>query len=301
MPDSEDATSPAADLPHLLDATLAAARKAGELAAARFCTEVRCQRKSDGSPVTEVDLAVDALLRERLMAALPEAGWLSEESTQGHGWLRHERVWVVDPLDGTGGFLRRDPHWCIAIALIEQGRAVLGVIHAPALERTWWAHARGGALINDTTARVSARTTLQGARIIGPKRLLDASAWETPWPPLEVRRYPSLALRLAYVASGDADGMIALGGKNYWDVAAGDIIVREAGGVAGDMQGRSLRYDHASARVGGVIAAPEGLFGEMAALAKGWRGCCQHGKHGIHGKHGQQGQQGNHGKRGRRQ
>ena len=281
MPDSEAATPPPAnDLPALLERTLAAAREASELAAARFCTDVRCEHKADGSPVTEVDLAVDALLRQRLMAALPDAGWLSEESTQGHGWLARERVWVVDPLDGTGGFLRRDPHWCVAIALVEHGRAVLGVIHAPALERTWWAAAGHGAFVNGAAARVSARQELEGARLIGPKSLLNAAAWDVPWPAVQVRRYPSLALRLAFVGSGDADGMIAPGGKNYWDVAAGDVIVREAGGKAGDMQGRALRYDHASARVGGVIAAPAALFEEMAALARGWRGCGRHGKRG---------------------
>ena len=273
MPGNEDNGLDTTALQALLHEVLAAAREAGALAVQRFCTDVHCERKADGSPVTEVDWAVDALLRERLMAALPEAGWLSEESTAGDDWLAHRQVWCIDPLDGTGGYLRRDPHWCISVALLQDGTPVLGVIHAPALERTWQAALGNGALMNGMTARVSNRQGLKGARIIGPKRILDASAWETPWPPVEVRRYPSLALRLAYVASGEADGMLALGGKNYWDVAAGEIIVREAGGLVSDVEGERLRYDVAAARVNGVIAAPEQLFDEMLALAKGWRGC----------------------------
>jgi len=264
------------ELQGLLKAALQAAREAGEIAAARFCSDVRCEHKADGSPVTEVDLAVDEVLRARLMAVLPQAGWLSEESTRDDGWLEHELVWVVDPLDGTGGYLRRNPHWCIAIGLVRRGHALLGVIHAPALKRTWWAVQGQGAFVNEVSARVSSRRQLAGARIIGPKRLLDARCWERPWPPLQAQLYPSLALRLAYVASGDADGMIAPGAKNYWDVAAGDIIVREAGGRVGDMTGAPLHYDKARARVDGVLAAPEPLFAEMVALARGWRGCAHH-------------------------
>ena len=270
--DAQNGNKGRADLPALLDTALDAARQAGELANARFCTDVRCKRKADGSPVTEVDLAVDALLRERLLGALPGAGWLSEESTQGDAWRRHERVWVVDPLDGTSGFLRRDRHWCIAIALLERGVPVLGVIHAPALGHSWWAHAGGGAFLDGAPARVSTRPTLEGATLIGPKSIANPAMWAKPWPPVTVRRYPSLALRLAYVASAEADGMLALGGKNYWDVAAGDIIVREAGGRVADITGAPLIYADAGARVNGVIAAPPALFARMAALARGWRG-----------------------------
>ena len=287
MPGNENAALSADALQALLPDVLAAAREAGALAAERFCTAVHCERKADGSPVTEVDLAVDALLRQRLRAVLPEAGWLSEESTTGDEWLSHRQAWCIDPLDGTGGYLRRDPHWCISVALLQDGAPVLGVIHAPALQRTWQAARGGGALMNGMTARVSIRQALAGARIIGPKSLEDAAAWQTPWPRVEVRRYPSLALRLAYVASGEADGMLALGGKNYWDVAAGDIIVREAGGIISDAEGAPLRYDRAAARVNGVIAASAALHGEMLALARGWRGCARHGrkKHGRRKHH----------------
>ncbi len=278
MPASEDAR----ELRRLLQATLDAAREGGEIAMARFRAKVHCERKADGTPVSEVDLAVDALLRERLMAALPEAGWLSEESTVDDGWLARERAWVVDPLDGTGGYLRCDPHWCCAIALLEDGAPVLGVIHAAALGRTWWA-ARGlGAFVNGTRARVSPREELEGASLVAPASVRKPTSWRTPWPQVRTRRYPSLALRLAKVASGEMDGMLALGEKRYWDVASGDIIVREAGGRVSDARGQPLRYDRSQARVDGVIAAPPSLFGPMLALTRGWRGCSdRHGK----GKH----------------
>jgi len=286
LPGSEHSPLNADALQALLKPVLAAAREAGTLAAARFRTRVHRQRKADGSPVTEVDLAVDALLREQLMQLLPQAGWLSEESTQGDGWLAHRQVWCIDPLDGTGGFLRRDPHWCISVALLQDGAPVLGVVHAPVLQRTWWAAHGGGALMNGMTARVSHRQALEGARIIGRRNLLDAAAWERPWPRVELRRYPSLALRLSYVASGEADGMLSTTAVNYWDVAAGDIIVREAGGIITDAEGVPLRYEDASARVHGVIAAAPALHEEMRTLAQGWRGCARHGNTGKPEKQG---------------
>ncbi len=270
------------DLSTELTMAMHAVREAGSIGLARFRRKVQVRQKPDGTPVTDVDLAIDALLRERLLAAFPEDGWLSEEGERRRDWLFRRRVWIVDPLDGTGGFLRGEPFWCIALALLIDHRPVLGVIHAPALGQTWHAVAGAGAFRDDMPIHVSTRAQLAGARIIGPAAIRKARCWDASWPEVTVRRYPSLALRMAFVADGTADAMLAPGRKNTWDVAAGDILVREAGGRVADASGRPLRYDDETAKVNGVVAAGEGLFGEVLARVKGFR--CGGRQGHVHGR-----------------
>ena len=265
------------ELAAALRVILPAVREAGAIGLSHFRKEVRVEHKADGSPVTEVDLAIDALLRERISKAFPEDGWLSEEGEKGCHWLSCRRAWVVDPLDGTRGFLHGKPHWCIAVALLVTHVPVLGVLHAPAMNSTWWATLGGGAFMDGERLHVSRREKLEGSRIIGPMAITRPECWDDPWPRVQVRRYPSLALRLAFVADGRADAMLAPGGKNYWDVAAGDILVREAGGRVTDITGAALRYDAEAARVNGVIAAGEGLFDIIRAHAVGFR-CAGRGR-----------------------
>ena len=273
MPASE-----APDFSTELDVALRAAREAGEIGLARFRKRVRVERKTDGSPVTEVDLAIDALLRERLLAAFPRDGWLSEEGEKGCHWLSCRRAWIVDPLDGTGGYLRGEPYWCIAIALVIDHTPALGVIHAPALGHTWHAVARRGACRDEVPIHAGHRTELTGARVIGPAAIRETRCWTDPWPEVAVRRYPSLALRMAFVADGTADAMLAPGRKNYWDVAAGEVIVREAGGRVADAAGMPLHYDDEAAKVNGVAAAGENLFDQVLERLKGFR-CGGRGHH----------------------
>ena len=263
------------DLATELAAARRAAQAAGAIGLAHFHKKVKVNHKGDGSPVTEVDLAIDALLREHLLSAFPADGWLSEEGERNDRWLSCRRAWIVDPLDGTGGYLRGEPFWCIAIALVIDHAPVLGVIHAPALGHTWHAVAGGGAFRDDAPIHVSARRRLEGARLIGPMAVNKPRCWARPWPPVSVRRYPSLALRLAFVADAagehGADAMLALGHKNYWDVAAGEVLVREAGGTVTDASGAALRYDDAAMQVDGVIAAGTALAAPLLTYARGFR------------------------------
>jgi myo-inositol-1(or 4)-monophosphatase len=264
-----------------LDLALPLVKEAGELAMRAFRHRPKWHRKADGTPVTEVDLAIDHLLRTRLMAARPDYGWLSEETADTAARLTRRRLWILDPLDGTGGFLRGEKEFCISLALAEEGRPVLGIIHAPALARTWTATSGGGAFLNGAPVRVSRRETLEGARIIGPASVRRPECWKEPWPPVDLFRPPSLALRLAYVASGEADAMLAPGHKSEWDVAAGDILVREAGGRVTDMEGRPIRYNSDPPRPHGVVAAPAALHDLIMRRLAGYRPP-RHGRHCRH-------------------
>ena len=228
---------------------------AGREALERFGSHNKAWRKTDGTPVSEADLEVDRVLRQILLRGSSPYGWHSEESKASRPVAG--RFWLVDPIDGTSAFLAGSDAWCISLALIENGRPILGLIHAPAQRRLYSAQVGSGTKLNDAPLTVSERKQLAGARVISNAAALKDQRWRKPLPPLERLSVPSLALRLAHVAKGEADGAIALSYKHDWDLAAGDLIVREAKGVASDVDGQLMRYDFArSARSGFIVANP---------------------------------------------
>ncbi len=174
---------------------------------------------------------------------------------------------MVDPIDGTTAFVRGDARWAVSVAFVENGRPVAGVIHAPALDKTYTAIRGAGAFLNGAAIRVSTRDALQGARLVAPRGL--AGFFEKTAFGLELApRKPSLALRLADVAMGASDLAIAAPEARDWDIAAADIILAEAGGVLSELDGGPLIYNRATSRRNMLVAAPKALFEESLALAK---------------------------------
>ena len=213
----------------LLAEVAAIAHEAGQLALARWRTDFRRWDKAPGHPVCEVDLAVDAMLRERLAALLPDAGWLSEETADDPVRLERRRVWVVDPIDGTRDYIRGRPGWCVSVALVEDGQPVIGVLDAPALGEVWRAEAGAGATLNGVAVRASGRTELAGARVPA-----DALAKADRDVFVAVSKPNSIALRIAMVAADRADLVATMRWGNEWDIAAAALIAKEAGAVATD-------------------------------------------------------------------
>jgi myo-inositol-1(or 4)-monophosphatase len=249
----------------------AVAREAGDIAMAYFRpaerTSADVNYKSGGSPVTEADLAVDRFLFEQMASLAPGAGWLSEETADTAERLSRGEVIVVDPIDGTTAFVRGDKRWAVSIALIEQGCPVVGVVHAPALGKTFAARKGGGAFLNGEAIGVSPREELAGARIVSPRdktEFFEKSAYGFKI----ALRAPSLALRLTDVAAGANDLAIASPGARDWDIAAADVILSEAGGLLSEIEGGPLTYNRASSRREMLVAAPRALFNESLALAK---------------------------------
>ena len=165
-----------------LSVLVEAAREAGDLAMRDFRegekTSARIDYKHGGSPVTEADLRVDAFLTQKLGAAFPEAGWLSEETADDHARLAKAETLVVDPIDGTRAYIAGDPRWAVALAYVIEGRPVAGVIHAPALKATFAAALGHGATRNGAPIVASSRGALGGALVGGPKPLVGALAHE---------------------------------------------------------------------------------------------------------------------------
>ena len=237
-----------------------AALDAGRLALAEREQGLRIQSKPGGSPVTSGDLAVDAFLKDRLLAARPEYGWLSEETTDDPARLARRRIFVVDPVDGTVAYMKRRPWWCIPIAVVEDGRPVAAVVHAPSLNETYWAVRGGGARLNGQPIQASDADRLEDAAVLADARLLDASLWPEPWPAMRLEKRNALAYRLALVAAGAFDAAIATAPKWDWDVAAGALIAEEAGAKVSDHHGRPWAFNRPDPRQAGLVCAAPGLW-----------------------------------------
>ncbi len=256
---------PANDLALLTEVALAA----GEEARRFFGGRNESWEKPDGAgPVTEADLAVDALLNRHLLAERPGYGWLSEETEDSAERLNHDRVFVVDPIDGTRSFKQGSRTWAHSIAVVENGIATAGVVYLPMRDMLFSAAAGQGAFLNGEPLRVAGRSDLQEADFLAARPALDQRHWAAS-PPDFTRSYrPSLAYRMALVAQGRFDGMITLRRAWEWDIAAGDIIQREAGAISSDRTGAPLRFNNAHPTLDGVVAANAALHGQViAALA----------------------------------
>nr|WP_209092255.1 3'(2'),5'-bisphosphate nucleotidase CysQ [Sphingomonas trueperi] len=238
----------------------AIAAEAGRHAMARWQSDFARWEKGPGNPVCAVDLEVDALLRERLGALLPEAGWLSEETVDNADRLALSRLWVVDPIDGTRDYLRGRPGWAVSIALVENGQPVIGVLDAPARGEVWTARAGAGAWRNGMALRAAERAELPGARVPADQLpRVDRDLVAVPKP-------NSIALRIAMVAAGEADLVATLRWGHEWDIAAAVLLAREAGAAVTDALGQALGFNTPAGEAYGVLATTQGIH--AAAVAR---------------------------------
>ena len=246
MPASEAVAADAA----LLTAIV---REAGQLAQEMARKGVRRWTKPDGSDVSEADIRVDALLKERLTAARPHYGWLSEETPDTPDRLAHEQLWIADPVDGTRAFIEGRDDWCVGAALAAGGRPVVAAVYQPATDDMFTAVAGNGAYLNGERLSVSDGADLSGAHIAGNRRALSALA-DAGVKPSRAGQLP-LLLRLAHVAAGRADGAVSLGQRNDWDLAAGELLVLEAGGLVSTTSGEGYVYNRPAPWQQGLVAA----------------------------------------------
>lgn len=251
-----------ADLALLQDLALLkdVAREAGELALDMMRTGAKAWDKSPGNPVTEADIAVNDLIAKRLRGARPEYGWLSEETRDNPVDRTQDKVWVVDPIDGTRAFVKGDTGFCVSIALLHGAKPAVGVIYNPNFDELLHARVHGGAFLNDRPIRVT-QTSKISCRMVGQPDVFAREDAPVRWPGMElIRPIPNaIAWRLCLVAAGRWDAAVALNPKNDWDLAAAVLLVREAGGVATDRYGEPLVFNRPSVIQQGVVAAGAAL------------------------------------------
>jgi myo-inositol-1(or 4)-monophosphatase len=229
-------------------------REAGELAHSMFRTELKNWIKGASSPVSEADIAVNDLLEARLRSATPDYGWLSEESADDEERLGKRLVWIVDPIDGTRGYLAGREDWCVSVALVEDTSPLLAAVFAPVTDEFFFAARGQGATRNEIPIFVTGGTALDFARVAGPKPLverLNQTGHEIALHP----RIASLALRLCRVAQGDLDAAFAAGQSRDWDLAAANLIVQEANGRMTALSGDSILYNRREVAHGVLVAA----------------------------------------------
>lgn len=248
---------PATDLPLLIEA----AEKAGDIASRYTGPAARRWDKPGGlGPVTEADLAVNVLLEDMLPGARPGYGWLSEETEDSARRLGCERVFIVDPIDGTRSFAQGSRTWAHSIAVAEKGVVTAAVIYLPQRDLMYTAAKGQGAACNGAPIRVSAALDLSITEVLAAKPNLQAHHWLGGTPPAFIRSYrPSLAYRLAKVADGRFGAMLTLRPSWEWDIAAGDLLLREAGGTITDRTGTPLRFNNPAPRLNGVVAGGSAL------------------------------------------
>ncbi len=252
------------------DLLLSAAREAGALALEYFNpgarTSAHVVTKAGGSPVTDADLAADSLLKRRLQEALPDAGWLSEETVDDFERLSRRSLIIVDPIDGTRAFVTGDPRWAVSVALVVDERPVAGVVYAPALDETYAAARGAGATFNGATLPPTAGWPPRVAA--GPKLVIEAMAGELGALIEIVPRVPALAYRMCLMARGAIDFAVSAENSSDWDIAAADILLEELGARLIDASGERLRYNSRQVRRGALLAASDAA---APRLIKGFR------------------------------
>ena len=221
--------------------------------------------KAGHDPVTEADRAIDAVLRQNLLR--DSEGWLSEESVDDLARLDKERVWVVDPLDGTREFVKGIPEFCASIGYVENGSPVAGGIFNPATNETFIGAIDSGVLYNGQRTGASQRKSLQGATALASRSEIKRGEWKKfEQGPLKIVAMGSVAYKLARVSAGLADITFTLTPKNEWDVAAGAALVLSGGGFVTTLDGAPLRANNENPLLSGLIAGGPNLKGELLAL-----------------------------------
>ena len=253
MPDPH--TSPATDLELLRTAAVTA----GIIASSYFRRDLKTWTKGENaSPVSEADIVLDKFLNSALTTARPAYGWLSEETVDDPARLSRERVFIVDPIDGTRGFIKGDDSWTVSLAVVENGVPVAGVVFAPARDEMYAGCRGGGATLNGAPL----------TRVRPPDRLrplipaAGAVHQELQALGLDYTRgpaYASLAYRLVQVATGKLDAALVRRGSSDWDIAGAAAILSECGVLFEDACMGGMRFNQAEVRHGALAA-----FGEVS-------------------------------------
>ncbi|MEC8646723.1 MAG: 3'(2'),5'-bisphosphate nucleotidase CysQ [Candidatus Latescibacterota bacterium] len=251
-----------------LELAMQAAREAGIQTLEYFNGQYEIEDKGKGDPLTTADLAANAVLSERLRSARSAYGWLSEETVDDKTRLSCQKTWIVDPIDGTREFIEGLPEYVVCVALCDNSVPTIGVIYNPARDALYAAVHQGGAFLNGKRIFCSETSSLTVATSI-VSRSEDKRGEINPFRPHigPVTPVGSVAYKLALVAAGESDINFSVQPKNEWDVCAGDLLIREAGGHMLDLQGNVRHYNQADPLIrGGLVAGNTELTRQFLRL-----------------------------------
>ncbi len=239
-----------------LEVAREAARVAGEILKRHYEGGTKTWEKSEDNPVTLADLESDRAIAALLREAFPEDGMLSEETVSEPSRIDKQRAWIVDPMDGTKEFTQKIPEFGVSIALVDRGEPVVGVILNPAAGSEVWASKGAGTFRDGQRVHVNPCQKLEDAVVIASRTEISRNKFE-PYEGWfrEIRPVGSIAWKLACIASGEGDLNVSKAPKNEWDVCAGDVLVREAGGTYVDFEGAPRIYNQADPLINAFMAA----------------------------------------------
>lgn len=209
--------------------------------------------KANNDPLTEADLLANHILKQQLLGSFPQDGWLSEETADDATRLNCKRVWVVDPIDGTKEFVKGIPEFAVSVALVEDGVPILAAVLNPMTHELFHASRGQGAYLNGSPIHCDLPYTGM-LTILASRTEMANGDWDSFSKDNDIRVVGSIAYKLALVAAGKAHATFSLGPKNEWDIAAGTLLVQEAGGVVTDKHKKLIKFNQPVTLVNSIIA-----------------------------------------------
>ena len=228
-----------------LNLAINASVKAGEIIMKYYCDEYEIKEKGYHNPVTTADNEADSFLKSELISARPNYGWLSEETVDSDDRLGKERVWIVDPLDGTKEFIEGVPQFVVSIALVENGLPIIGVLHNPVTKEIFHASEGDGVYLDNSVHKCSKKESTKDMIILNSRSETRRGLWE-PYKKhfKELKPIGSVAYKMGLTAVGEADIFATLRPKNEWDICAGTCLINEAGGKVINLNGEEITFNN---------------------------------------------------------
>lgn len=247
-----------------------AATEAGKIIAKYYGTSLEITRKAQDHPLTKADIEANDIIKKHLWPAFPDYGWLSEEDLDNETRFEKKRLWVVDPLDGTKDFLRQIPQFAVSIALVENEQPVLGVVYNPISKELFAAISGRGATCNNKKITVKKKKPSAKTRLLVSVSEANRGEWDAFEDRFIIDPTGGCAYKMSKIARGDADGTFTLSPKSEWDICAGTLIVREAGGIVTDLSGKAVRFNQPNTLLDGLIyCSSMEVYEEIMEVVKG--------------------------------
>ena len=241
-------------------------RNAGKIAMQYYRNDNQVWMKPGDSPVSQADLAVNEYLQKHLLSARPNYGWLSEETEDNAERLEQKRIFVVDPIDGTRGFIEGKDEWCVSVAIVEEARPLAAILECPALNETYCASTNSQSRMNSNLININNSDEIS---LVTGSRKINNLMNDMDLNNLKSTKFiPSLAYRIALVAAGKIDLALARPGAHDWDLAAVDLILANAGGSLFDLDGKKLLYNRNKLQHKSLLACATHHQKSALALAK---------------------------------
>ena len=247
---------------NLLSIVSEALLEAGNIALEFENQNLNFSYKSPSQPVTDADIEINDFLRFFFKKNTPTFGWLSEESADDKSRLQCEYFWCVDPIDGTRSFINKKPEYTISVALIRKSKPILGIIYNPRTKELFHAEKNKGAYCNRKKIFVNKKKELGEATLAISKS--ESKIFEKKnIKKKKLLKIGSIAYKIALVAKGTIDAAVSLTKKNDWDVAAADLILREAGGITSELKGNEIVYNSLDLKISSIISSNKVLHNKI--------------------------------------